>query len=156
MQRRILRLCDTRPKRYVRAMFYCRGGTKRCLEEVQIAPRCNHLRVKKIALRHGVMLSGHSTSTISRPHPALKQYEERVHTMNELIVSFQRWAGSADDDINLFLVGDKNAGSYMRVTMGDLLVWALKLDPSLHQDTIGKLSSSRAFDWCNKNVAVSV
>ena len=75
--------------------------------------------------------------------------------MNELIVSFQRWAGSADDDINLFLVGDKNAGSYMRVTMGDLLVWALKLDPSLHQDTIGKLSS-RAFDWCNKNVVVPV
>jgi hypothetical protein len=37
------------------------------------------------------------------------------------------------------------AGSYMRVTMGDLLVWALKLDPSLHQETIGKLSS-RAFD----------
>ena len=29
------------------------------------------------------------------------------------------------------------AGSYMRVTMGDLLVWALKLDPSLHKETIG-------------------
>ena len=28
------------------------------------------------------------------------------------------------------------AGSYMMVMMGDLLVWALKLDPSLHQDTI--------------------
>jgi hypothetical protein len=37
------------------------------------------------------------------------------------------------------------AGIYMRVTMGDLLVWALKLDPILHQDTIGKLSA-RAFD----------
>jgi hypothetical protein len=45
------------------------------------------------------------------------------------------------------------AGSYMRVTMGDLLVLALKLDPSLHQDTIGKLSSG-AFDWCNKIVVV--
>jgi len=33
------------------------------------------------------------------------------------------------------------AGSYMRVTMGDWLVWALKLDASPHQDTIGKLSS---------------
>jgi hypothetical protein len=55
--------------------------------------------------------------------------------MNEFMVSFQRWAGSADDDINLFLVGGKNCSwSYMRVTMGDLLVWALKLDPSLHQD----------------------
>ena len=27
------------------------------------------------------------------------------------------------------------AGSYMRVTMGKLMVWALKLDPSLDQDT---------------------
>ena len=27
------------------------------------------------------------------------------------------------------------AGSYMRVTMGKLMVWALKLDPNLHQDT---------------------
>jgi hypothetical protein len=47
------------------------------------------------------------------------------------------------------------AGSYMRVMMGNLLIWALKLDPSLHQDTIGKLSS-RAFDWCNKNLVVPV
>jgi hypothetical protein len=55
-------------------------------------------------------------------------------------------------------VGGKNcivAGSYMRVTMGDLMVWALKLDPSLHQDTTGKLSS-RAFDWWNKNIVVPV
>ena len=26
-----------------------------------------------------------------------------VHTMNELIVLFQRWGGSADDDINIFV-----------------------------------------------------
>jgi hypothetical protein len=37
------------------------------------------------------------------------------------------------------------AGSYMRVMIGDLMVWALKLDTNLHQNTIGKLSS-RAFD----------
>jgi len=56
--------------------------------------------------------------------------------MDQLMISFQRWPGSADEDINLFLVGGKNiAGSYMRVTMGQLMVWALKLDPSLHQDT---------------------
>jgi hypothetical protein len=62
--------------------------------------------------------------------------------MNELMVSFQRWARSADDDINLCVVGVAKtvAGSYMRVTMGDLLVWALKLDPSLHQDTIEESS----------------
>ena len=27
------------------------------------------------------------------------------------------------------------AGSYMRVAMEKLMVWALKLDPNLHQDT---------------------
>ena len=110
MQRPILHLrrtrCNARPKRYVRAMFYCRGGAKRCLEVVQIAPRCNLLCVDKITFGHGVMSSGHST--ISRPHPALKRYEQRVHTMDQLMVSFQRWAGSADEDINLFLVGGKN------------------------------------------------
>ena len=39
--------------------------------------------------------------------------------------------------------------------MGDVLVWALKLDTSLHQDTIGK-PTSRAIDWYNKNVVVPV
>jgi hypothetical protein len=28
--------------------------------------------------------------------------------MDQLMVSFQCWAGSADEDINLFLVGGKN------------------------------------------------
>jgi len=51
------------------------------------------------------MSSGHST--ISRQHPALKRDEQMVHTMDQLIISFQHWAGSADDDINLFLVGGK-------------------------------------------------
>ena len=83
-------------------MFYCRGGAERCLEEVQIAPRCNLLRINKIAFQHGVMSEGHST--ISRPHQALIRYELLVHNVNELMVSFQRWAGSADDDINFWLV----------------------------------------------------
>jgi hypothetical protein len=49
------------------------------------------------------------------------------------MVSFQRWAGSADEDINLFWWAAKTiAGSYMRVMMGKLMLWALKLDPSLH------------------------
>jgi hypothetical protein len=52
------------------------------------------------------MLSGHST--ISQPHPALKSYEQKVHTMNELMILFQHWVGSADDDINFFLVSSKN------------------------------------------------
>jgi hypothetical protein len=35
------------------------------------------------------------------------------------MVSFQRWAGSADEDINLFLVGGKNysLGFFLRVLM---------------------------------------
>jgi len=70
------------------------------------SPPCNLLRVDKITFGHGVMSSGHST--IIRPHSALKRYEQRVHTMDQLMVSFQRWAGSADEDINLFLVGGKN------------------------------------------------
>jgi len=53
------------------------------------------------------------------------------HAMNALMVLFQCWAESADEDVNLFLVGGKNCsytvdGSYMRVTMGDLMVWAIK------------------------------
>jgi len=67
---------------------------------------CNLLRIEKITFGHGVMSSGHST--ISQPHPALEQYEQRVHTTDQLMVSFQHWAGSADEDINLFLVGGKN------------------------------------------------
>jgi hypothetical protein len=50
------------------------------------SPRCNLLlRATKIAVRHGVMSSGHST--ISLPCPVLKPYKQRVHTMNEVIVS---------------------------------------------------------------------
>jgi len=36
---------------------------------------------------------------------------------------------------NFWWVAKTIAGSYMRVTMGKLIVRALKLDPSLHQDT---------------------
>ena len=32
--------------------------------------------------------------------------------MDQLMVSFQCWAGSADEDINLFLVGGKNYDSW--------------------------------------------
>jgi hypothetical protein len=71
------------------------------------SPPWNLLCIDKITFGHGVMSSGHST--ISRPHPALKRYEQRVHTMDQLMVSFQHWAGSANKDINLFLVGGKNS-----------------------------------------------
>jgi hypothetical protein len=70
--------------------------------------------------------------------------------MNELMVSLQGQGSNTDEDIIIFSHAAKTiAGSHMRVAMGDLMVWAQKLDLSLHQDTIGK-STSRAFDWCNK------
>jgi hypothetical protein len=46
------------------------------------------------------------------------------------------------------------AGSNIRVTMGDFMVWAQKLDLSIHKNTNGK-PTSRAFNWCNKNVVSS-
>ncbi len=39
--------------------------------------------------------------------------------------------------------------------MGKWMVEAQKLDPNLHQDTIGK-PTSRAIDWGNSNVVVRV
>ncbi len=64
----------------------------------------------------------------------------------------QGWGGNIDEDIIFFGHAAKTkAGSNMRVVMGDLMVWAQKLDLSIHQNTNGKLTS-RAFDWCNKNV----
>ncbi len=82
------------------------------------------------------------------------QTEGRHHEWgNRIVIASAR---ETDDDINFFGGLQKTvAGSYMRVTMGDLMVWALKLDPDLHQNTIGK-HSSRAFDWCNKNVLVQL
>ena len=98
------------------------------------SPPCNLLRVDKITFGHGVMSSGHST--ISRPDPALKRYEQRVHTIDQLMVSFQHWAGSADEDINLFLVGGKNYSWQLHEGHdGKLMFSALKLALSLNQDT---------------------
>jgi hypothetical protein len=74
--------------------------------------------------------------------------------MNELMVSFQGRGGNNDEDIIIFgHAATTIAGSHMRVAMGDLMVWAQKLDLSLHQGKIGK-PTSRAFDWCNKHVVV--
>jgi hypothetical protein len=117
------------------------------------SPPCNLLRVDKITFGNGVMSSGHTT--ISRPDPALKRYKQRVHTMDQLMISFWRWAGSADDDINFRVVGGrKYSWKLHEVHDGKkLIVVPLKLDPSFHQDIIGKLSS-RAFNWCYNNVGV--
>jgi hypothetical protein len=66
--------------------------------------------------------------------------------MNELMVSLQGRGGNTDEDIIFFgRAARTRAGSHMRVTMGYFMVWAQKLDLSLHQNTIGK-PTSRAFD----------
>ena len=44
-------------------------------------------------VRHGVMSVGHSTIS---PRPALKQYEQRVNTINKSMVWFQHWLGATD------------------------------------------------------------
>ncbi len=78
-----------------------------------------------------------------------------MHTINELIVSIQGWGGNTDEDIKFFgHAAETRAGSDMRVAMGDFMVWAQKLDLSVHQNTNGK-PTSRAFDWCNTNVVSS-
>ncbi len=78
-----------------------------------------------------------------------------MHTINELMVSLQGRDGNTDEVINFFGHAAKTrAGSNMRVAMGDFMVWAQKLDLSVHQNINGK-PTSRAFDWCNKNVVSS-
>ncbi len=67
----------------------------------------------------------------------------------------QEWGGNTDEDIIIFgHVAKTRAGSNMRVAMGDFLVWAQKLDLSVHQNINGK-PTSRAFYWCNKNIVSS-
>ncbi len=98
-QQPIWHLCctcsDTRSRRCMRTMFFCHGGAKRCLEEVKIAPT-NPTFLAPIGC--GVMSSWHNA--ISQPYPALKPYEQRVQTMNKLMVWFQHRAGLADGTVN--------------------------------------------------------
>jgi hypothetical protein len=65
-----------------------------------------------------------------------------VHNITNLMVSVQHRAGSADDDINFcWWMAKTIAGNYMRVTLGKWMVEDQKLDPDLHQDTLGKPTS---------------
>jgi hypothetical protein len=80
-----------------------------------------------------------------------KQYGWRVHTITELMVLLQRQGGNTDEDIFFCHAAKTRACSNIRVAMGDFMVWAQKLDQSVHQNTNGK-PTSRAFDWCNKNI----
>jgi hypothetical protein len=53
-----------------------------------------------VTIEHGVMSTRHIT--ISRPPLALKRYEQRVQTMNTLMVSFQHQAESADSTVDFW------------------------------------------------------
>jgi hypothetical protein len=71
------------------------------------------------------------------------------------MVLLQGRGGNTNEDINFFGHAAKTrAGSNMRVAMGDFMVWAQKLNLSIHQNTNGK-PTSRAFDWYNKIVVSS-
>ena len=66
--------------------------------------------------------------------------------MNELMVLLQGQGGNTDEDIKFFgHVAKTRAGSNMRVAMGDFMVWAQKLDLSIHHNNFGK-PTSKAFD----------
>ena len=66
------------------------------------------------------------------------------------MVLLQGWGGNTDEGINFFGHAAKTrAGSDMRVAMGDFMVWAQKLDLSVHQNTNRK-PTSRTFNWWNK------
>ncbi len=93
-------------------------------------------------------------SAIRQPHPALKPYQQRVQTINKLMV----WFSAGRDWLMAlgFFVEDTaktDAASNSRVTIGECLVWGQISCPSVNQDIIGKLRS-RAFYWCNKNAIV--
>jgi hypothetical protein len=62
------------------------------------------------------------------------------------MVSLQGRGHNTDEDIIFFGPAEKTrAGSNMRVMMGDFMVWAQKLNLSVHQNTVGK-PTSRVFD----------
>ncbi len=64
--------------------------------------------------------------------------------MNGLMVLLQGRGGNTDEDFFCHAAKTR-AGSDMRVAIGDFMVWAQKLDLSVHQNTIGK-PTSRVFD----------
>jgi len=73
---------------------------------------------------------------LTTPGTEMKRTESSAHERVNGIVSAPE-GGSADGAVNFQGGGAKTvAGSYMRVTIGDLLVWAQKLDPILQHDTI--------------------
>jgi hypothetical protein len=155
-QQPIWRLCrtrhNTRSRQCMRTMLFCHSTVKRCTEEMKIAPTNPTISAP---IRHGVMASWHIA--ISWPQPVLKPFEQRVQTMNKLIVWFQHQARWADGAVNFCEGRRKNWCCYSNgnVAIGDWLVWGQFLDPNITQDTIGNLWS-RVFDWCNENMVVFV
>ncbi len=69
------------------------------------------------------------------------------------MVSLQGQGSNTDEDFFCHAAKTR-AGSEISVAMGDFMVWAQKLDLSVHQNTNGK-PTSKAFNWCNKYVVSS-
>ena len=139
--------CNAGPKRYVRAMFYCSHGNN--LEEVQIAPHATFFASTKSP---SDMVSCRQDTTPSADHTRRWNDTNRESILwTNYWYRFSAGQGQLMKILIYFWWAAKTiAGSYMRVTMGKLMVWALKLDPSFHQDNKWK-PTSRAFDWCNNN-----
>ncbi len=75
--------------------------------------------------------------------------------MNELMASLQGWGGNTDEDINFFWSCSKNQSWQQHEGHdGRLHGLSSKIGLEVHQNTDGK-PTSRAFDWCNKNVVSS-
>ena len=80
---------DARPKWYVRAMFYCRSGAERCLEEVQIAPHATFFASAKSPsdMVHVVRTQHHKPTT---PGAETIRTEGPYHgPINEVVVYFE-------------------------------------------------------------------
>ncbi len=124
---------DARSKRCRQTIFYCRHGTERCLEEAKIAPQCSLFHNDRTWCY--VNTTQHHQPATPGAEMIWTESSSTHEYVNGIVSALE--GGSADGAVNFQGGGAKTAaGSYMRVAMGDLLVWALKLDPILHQDTI--------------------
>jgi hypothetical protein len=75
--------CDTRPRRCIRAMLFCHGGAKRCLEEVKIAPP-----IKPFWSRSGMVLCHHTQRhQLTTPGAETIPTESSNHELIDGIVS---------------------------------------------------------------------
>ncbi len=141
--------------------------------QIQIIFRISHLVCLFLEIGCGRKSPGHKSMlapTLPQLcHVAMNSNQWQIHaTIGETINETIRMDGAHHQWINGIVTGmgqqhwwryfffghaaKTRAGSDMRVAMGDFMVWAQKLDLSVHQNTNGKLTS-RAFDWCDNKTS---